>query len=90
MRWSSLVLRRAKEQSTAPNDAALIRNSEPVPTAAMRRPASAGPIMRAALNEVEFSPTAFDSPASPTSSETKAWRAGASKADTEPSRRANV
>jgi serine/threonine protein kinase len=29
-------------------------------------------------------------PASPTISDTKAWRAGASKADTEPSRRANV
>jgi hypothetical protein len=42
------------------------------------------------IDEVEFSPTAFDSPASPTISDTKAWRAGASKADTEPSRRANV
>ena len=45
----------------------------------------AGPIMRPALNEVEFSATAFDKSASPTSSETKVWRAGASNAVVHPS-----
>ena len=35
------------------------------------QPATAGPIMRAALNEVEFSATALDRSASPTRSETK-------------------
>jgi hypothetical protein len=50
----------------------LIKNAPPEPTAAMIKPAAAGPIIRAALNEVEFSPTAFDRSASPTSSETNA------------------
>ena len=36
-------------------------NSQPSPTAAISRPATAGPIMRAALNEVELSATAFAS-----------------------------
>ena len=58
----------------------MIRNTQPEPTAAMRRPAIAGPIIRAALNEVEFSATAFDRSASPTSSETKVCRAGESNA----------
>ena len=47
------------------NDAPLNRNAQPVPTEAMTRPATAGPIMRAALNEVEFSAIAFDRSASP-------------------------
>jgi hypothetical protein len=47
-----------------------------VPTAAMRIPAMAGPIIRAALKDVEFSATAFDRSASPTRSETKVWLAG--------------
>ncbi len=52
------------------NDRALIRNTQPVPTAAIMKPATAGPIMRAALNDVEFSPTAFERSSSPTSSAT--------------------
>ena len=56
----------------------------------MSTPAIAGPIMRAALNEVELRPTAFESSASPTSSDTKTCRAGASNAVTHPSRNAHV
>ena len=37
-----------------------MRNTHPVPTAAIRIPAKAGPTVRARLNEVEFSATAFD------------------------------
>ena len=55
-------------------------NTQPVPTTAISTPATAGPIMRAALKEVELSATALDRCASPTSSATKLWRAGASKA----------
>ena len=50
----------------------------------------AGPIIRAALNEVEFSATAFDRSASATRSETNVWRAGASNAVTQPSKNANT
>ena len=50
----------------------------------------AGPTIRAALNEVEFSATAFDRSFSSTRSETKVWRAGESKAVTQPSRNANT
>ena len=39
--------RNPSEPSTAANEAALIRNTQPVPTAAIRIPATAGPIMRA-------------------------------------------
>jgi hypothetical protein len=67
----------------------LIKNTHPEPTAAIRRPAVAGPTIRAALNEVEFRATAFDKSASPTSSDTKLWRAGASNAVTQPNRNAN-
>jgi hypothetical protein len=58
--------------------------------AAMRTPPMAGPIIRALLKEVEFSPTAFGRSASPTSSDTKDWRAGASKAEAHPSRNAKT
>ena len=72
------------------NDAPLNRNAQPVPTEAMTRPATAGPIIRAALNEVEFSAIAFDRSASPTSSATKVWRTGASNAAAQPNRNANT
>jgi len=62
----------------------LIRNTQPDPTEAISRPAMAGPTIRAALNEVEFSATAFERLSSPTNSATKVWRAGASKAVTQP------
>ena len=72
------------------NEAAFNRNTHPEPTAAISTPASAGPIMRAALNEVELRPTAFDKSSSPTNSETKVWFAGESKAVVQPSRNANT
>ena len=71
-------------------DAPLNRNAQPVPTEAMTRPAIAGPTMRAALNEVEFSAMAFDKSRSPTSSATKVWRTGASSAALQPNRNANT
>ena len=48
-----------------------MRNTHPEPTAAMRMPAMAGPIMRAPWNEVEFRATALERSASPTNSATK-------------------
>jgi hypothetical protein len=61
---------RSKESaiSTAINETPLIRKAEPAPIAEMTTPETAGPIIRAALNEVELSATAFDRSASPTSS----------------------
>ena len=67
-----------------------MRNTHPVPTVAMRTPATAGPINRAALNDVEFSATALERSASPTRSDTNVWRAGESNAVTHPSRNANT
>ncbi len=67
---------------------ALMRNTQPVPTPAMSTPATAGPIMRAALKDAELSATAFERSSSETSSETKDWRAGASSAEAMPSRSA--
>ena len=42
------------------NVTALTMNTQPVPTSTMRKPATAGPIMRAPLNDAAFSATAFD------------------------------
>ena len=53
------------EASTATKEAPLIRKAQPVPTAAITRPATAGPIMRAALNEVALSATALWRSSSP-------------------------
>ena len=50
----------------------------------MRKPATAGPIMRAALNEAELSATAFDMFDPDTRSATNVWRAGVSTAFTRP------
>ena len=82
--------RKASETSTATNEAPLIRKAQPVPTAAISRPATAGPIIRAALNEVELSATALGRSASPTSSATKVWRTGASNAVALPNRKAKT
>jgi hypothetical protein len=60
-------------------------NTQPVPTRAISRPATAGPIIRAPLNEAEFSASALESRSSPTISDTKDWRAGASNALAQPS-----
>ncbi len=81
---------KASETITAANEPAFARNAQPVPTLAITSPATAGPTMRAALNDVEFNATAFDSSASETRSETNVCRAGASNAVTHPSRSANT
>ena len=59
--------------------------TQPEPTSTMRKPATAGPIMRADWNDAEFSATAFDMSELDTRSVTKVWRAGLSKAFTMPS-----
>ncbi len=56
----------------------------------MSTPAIAGPIIRAVLNDVELSATAFGRSASPTKSAMKVCRAGASKAVAHPSRKAST
>ena len=61
-----------------------------MPTTEISPPAIAGPIIRAALNDVELSATALDNPASPTSSETKVWRIGVSNAVAQPRRKAKA
>ena len=61
-----------------------------MPTFAMSKPAMAGPIIWAALNEVEFNATAFGRSSSPTISATKVCLTGASSAAAEPDRNANA
>ncbi len=73
---------------TAAKLAALIRNTGPVPTQAISKPAMAGPVSRAVLNEAEFNATALEMLSCPTSSETNAWRDGASMAPAIPRQRA--
>src|SRR5690606_41513555 len=79
-----------REASTAAKVAALSTKTQPVPTSAIRMPATAGPASRALWNESEFSATAFGGYSTETSSETKAWRAGASIADAKPSAKAKA
>jgi hypothetical protein len=71
------------------NVTALRRKTQPVPTATMTMPATAGPIMRAPLKDAAFSATAFDAFSRVTTSETNACRAGLSNAETTPRARAN-
>lgn len=75
----------ASAAMTATKDRELMTNTQPLPTAAIISPATAGPTRRAPLNSVEFNATALGRPSSPTSSATKVWRAGASKELTQPS-----
>jgi hypothetical protein len=65
---------------TASVDAALIRNTQPVPVQMISTPAIAGPTMRARLNVVEFSATALVSCSLPTISPTNDCRTGMSNA----------
>ena len=58
----------------------LDRIAQPDPKAAITRPATAGPTMRAAWKVAELRPIAFGSRSRPTTSETNAWRDGLSKA----------
>ena len=81
---------RDNEISTAPKLAALIRNTGPVPTQAISRPAIPGPTIRAALNVALLRPTALGRCSCGTISLTKVCRAGLSSAVTTPSRRANT
>ena len=62
----------------------------PDPRAAISRPASAGPIIRARLNDAEFRPTALVRSSGPTISLTNDCRAGASKADPIPNTNASA
>ena len=75
----------ASAKMTAPNDAALMRKTGPVPTSTMRNPASAGPMTRPRLNDALLSPTALARSSRPTISMTKDCRAGASQAAPTPS-----
>ena len=61
-----------------------------MPTFAISKPATAGPIIWAALNEVEFNATALGRSSSPTISATKVCLTGASSAAAEPDRKANT
>ena len=56
----------------------------------MRKPASAGPITRVALNRVEFKAMALGRSALPTNSTIKAWRTGISKAITVPDKKTMI
>ena len=58
----------------------LDRIAQPDPKAAITRPATAGPTMRAAWKVAELRPIAFGSRSRPTTSETNDWRDGLSKA----------
>ncbi len=61
-----------------------------MPALAMSKPATAGPIIWAALKDVEFNATAFGRSVSPTISATKVCLTGASNAAAEPERNANT
>ncbi len=66
--------------STATKVSVLSSRVQPVPNAAMVRPATPGPTRRPALNEALLSDTALASRSRGTISETKVWRAGLSTA----------
>ena len=75
---------RVNEKTTARNEAALMMKTQPMPMLAMSRPATPGPISRAALNDALFKPTALGRSSSGTISVTKVWRDGESIAATTP------
>ena len=64
---------------------ALIKNTQPVPTATMSSPATAGPAIRATLNVIELSATALATWSGPTISTANACRTGTSIAEKQPS-----
>jgi hypothetical protein len=84
-RCSSEVRIAASAPTTAKNDTAFTKNTQEVPTVAMRIPAAAGPVMRAELPTALVSATALGSRSRPTISSTNAWRAGSSTTVTNPS-----
>ena len=67
---------------------ALDRIAHPDPNAAITRPATAGPTIRAAWKVAELRPMALGSRSVPTTSETKDCRAGLSNAVPIPNRKA--
>ena len=75
----------SRPASTATNDTALARKIQPVPTAAMARPATAGPTMRAELNVALLRLSALGRSSGPTSSTMNDWRTGVSSAEATPS-----
>jgi hypothetical protein len=70
---------------TATLEAALAKKAQPVPTALIMTPATAGPRIRPVLKMVEFSPTALARSSLPTISTTNDCRTGLSTAETRPS-----
>ena len=74
----------------AANVTVFSRKTQPEPIAATRTPATAGPINRAELNEVEFRATALERWVSGTISDTKVCRTGASNVATMPKPSANA
>ena len=74
--------------SIAPKVAALMMNTQPLPTASSSRLPTAGPMRRAMLNDAEFRATAFDACSRLTISVTIACRAGLSIAFAMPTPRA--
>ena len=75
---------------TARNDAPFRKNASDVPNAAIDRPATAGPTIRAALKIAELSATAFVTSSRPTISTENACRVGMSMAFVKPSRSAST
>ena len=71
--------------TTSRQEAALIKNDQPWPTAWISRPDRAGPIRAPNWKTEEFRLTAFWMCRGPTSSETKTWRVGLSTTVTKPS-----
>jgi hypothetical protein len=78
----------SRDARTKANDSPLTSNAYPVPTAAMTRPATPGPMSRPALNEALLRATALVSRSFGTISETNDWRAGLSTAVATPWRKA--
>src|SRR6266545_5996683 len=88
--YSSCGRIRHSDSSTAEYVSPLTMITGPVPNQWISRPARPGPISRAALNEAEFSPTAFGRSSRPTISTTNDWRVGASNAVPTPNRKASA
>ena len=78
----------SSEARTKPNESPLTSSAQPVPRAAMTRPATAGPMSRPALNDALLRATALVSRSLGTISETKDCRAGLSTAVATPWRKA--
>jgi len=76
--------------TTARYERAFARKHGPIPSVAIKSPASTGPAMRAAFITTPFRDTAFGTSRAPTISITNACRAGMSTSVTIPSRKAKT